>query len=95
MSFVGVSPEKLRHAILDSETDDQVLSWILKNGQKKTEKEIEVWIEEIRRDRPDKDRSLARERSYPDVAEKWDVSQLSPFDLVDLDEGRIERPVDR
>jgi hypothetical protein len=94
MSFVGVSPEELRKAVLASKTDAEVLSWVLKNGHPKTEKEIMQWILEIRNDRPDKERSLARERSYPEVAKKWDVSRLSPFDLIDLDEGRMEEPVD-
>lgn len=94
MNFAGVSPEGLRHAILASKTDGDVLSWVLENGQKKTKKEIEEWVAEVSRDRPDKDRFRAREMFYPEVAKKWDVSQLSPFDLVDLDEGRIDNPVD-
>jgi len=94
MLFTGVSPEDLRNIILKSKTDEEVLSWILENGQGKTEGEIREWVDGIKKDRPDDDRSRARKSFYPEVAKKWDVGRLSPFDLVDLDEGRIDHPID-
>lgn len=93
MRFTGLLAGDLRKVILESRTDEEVLSWVRENGQPKTQREIEQWVEEIKKDRPDKERARVRETFYPEVAKRWDVSLLSPFDLTDLDEGRIDHPV--
>lgn len=94
MSFTGISSEDLRQAILESKTDEEVLSWILTKSKTKTEREIGEWVEEIKKDRPDSERARVRATFYPEVAKTWDISRLSPFDVIDLDEGRIEKPID-
>ncbi len=94
MEFIGVAPEDLRRIILESRNDEEVLERVIKVGLKKTGQEKKDWIESIRKDRPVPERASARKIHYPEVAIKYDVSGLSPFDLVDLDEVRISTPQD-
>jgi hypothetical protein len=54
--------------------------------------EKRAWIAAIDAYRPDPERARRRATLYPEVAARFDVATLSLFDLIDLDEGRIDRP---
>lgn len=92
LDFTGLRAEDLRSAILGCSDDACVLSWVKKNGTHRTAEEIRQWQLSIEQSPVPPERVRARLRSYPEVGALFDLSRLNPFDLIDLDEGRIERP---
>lgn len=88
LSFTGLDGEELRKIILSSDSDTDVLAWVRQHALPKSDQEIQQWIKEIDAFRPDSRLAQMRINMYPDLAKKMDVSNLSIFDLIDLDEGR-------
>ena len=88
LAFTALDGEQLRKTILSSDTDDNVLKWILQHALHKSAHEIQQWALEIDAFRPDPKMTQARVKMYPNLAEKIDVSNLSIFDMIDMDEGR-------
>ena len=92
LAFTGVDSGRLRAAILSSPDDAAVLSWVERYGQPRTDAEKTAWAEAIDAYRPDPERAARRAQNYPTVAARFDVGGMSVFDVIDLDEGRIDRP---
>ena len=89
LTFTGLNAEALRQVILSSRTDDEVLAWVQEHAKPTTAVEKHTWAEQIDRYRPDAARVEYRTRVYPELATQVDVSSLSVFDLIDMDEGRL------
>lgn len=92
LAFTGLDAGRLRAAILASPDDAAVLSWVERHGKPRTDAEKTAWAEAISIYRPDPERAARRARNYPAVAARFDVGGMSVFDVIDLDEGRIDRP---
>ena len=89
LTFTGLDAEQLRKAILATRSDDEVLVWVQTHARPHSEAEKEQWARQIEDYRPDATGTAYRRRSYPQLAEKLDLSQVSVFDLIDWDEGRL------
>jgi hypothetical protein len=92
LAFTGLDREALRAAILAAPDDAAVLGWVERHAASHTNAEKRAWAEEIDAYRPDAERAARRAKAYPHVAARVDVGAISLFDLIDLDEGRIEQP---
>lgn len=92
LTFTGLDREALRAAILSAPDDAAVLAWVERHATAHTNAEKRAWADAINAFRPDAERAQRRAQRYPEVAARFDVGAISVFDLIDLDEGRIERP---
>lgn len=92
LDFTGLRAEGLRVAILGCSDDSCVLSWVLEHGIHRSPEEIRQWKLSIEHSPVSPERARARLQVYPEVGARFDLFRLNPFDLIDLDEGRIERP---
>lgn len=92
VTFTGLDREALRAAILGASDDQAVLAWVERHATPHTDAEKRAWADAIDAYRPDPERAERRAQRYPVVASRHDVGMLSVFDLIDLDEGRIDRP---
>jgi hypothetical protein len=92
LSFTRLDREALRAAILACKDDQAVLAWVARHATPHTDAETRDWISSIDSYRPNPERAQRRAQRYPEVAARFDVATLSLFDLIDLDEGRIDRP---
>jgi hypothetical protein len=92
LAFTRLDREALRAAILAAPDDAAVLAWVDRHAVPHTTAEKRAWAEEIDAYRPDAERATRRARTYSHVAARVDVGAISIFDLIDLDEGRIEQP---
>jgi hypothetical protein len=92
LTFTGVAREALRAAILAASDDAAVLAWVERHATPHTSEEKRAWADAIDAYRPDSERVVRRAKAYPNVAARVDVGAISVFDLIDLDEGRIDQP---
>ena len=92
LAFTDLEPEALRAAILSSLDDTAVLAWVERHGRPRTLTAKQAWADTIEAYRPDPERAVRRARNNPAVAARFDVGAISVFDVIDLDEGRIDRP---
>jgi hypothetical protein len=92
LAFTGLDREALRAAILAALDDAAALAWVEQHAVPHSDAEKRAWIAAIDAYRPDPERARRRATLYPEVAARFDVATLSLFDLIDLDEGRIDRP---
>jgi len=92
LSFVEIPPEEISEIVASGIGDEQILAWVRNRGVSRSPEEIEAWRFSIENSPVPEDRVAHRVRSYPEVAARFDVSSMSPFDLLDLDEGRILSP---
>jgi hypothetical protein len=92
LAFTGLDRAALRAAILAAPDDAAALAWVDRHAVSHTNAEKRAWAEAIDAYRPDAERAARRARAYPHVAARVDVGTISVFDLIDLDEGRIEHP---
>ncbi len=88
LAFTGLDPAALEAAILRLPDDQAVLSWVLERSIHRTIQEKNAWQESLETAPPDEKRTAHRRRTYPSLAHRPDIGALSPFDLIDLDEGR-------
>ncbi len=92
LDFTGLRAEDLSAAILGCSDDPCVLSWVLEHGIRRSAEEIRRWKLSIEHSHFSPERVRAILQAYPELGARFDLSRLNPFDLIDLDEGRIERP---
>jgi hypothetical protein len=92
LSFTGLDGEKLRRAILSTQTDEEILVWVEQNALPRSAEEKHRWAEAIDAYRPDPTMAQRRKTIYPEMASKIDVAAVSVLDLIDMDEGRIPVP---
>ncbi|AFS53749.1 DUF5069 domain-containing protein [Leptospirillum ferriphilum] len=95
LSFVEISPEEMSEIVASGIGDEQILAWVRSRGVPRSPEEIEKWRFSIENSPVPEDRVAHRVSAYPEVAARFDVSNMSPFDLLDLDEGRILTPSSR
>ena len=88
LTFTGLDGEALRSAILTSENDEAVLAWVEKNAKPRSEKERQQWVASIDAYRPNPEIIAYRKATYPELAFKMDIVNISPLDLIDIDEHR-------
>ncbi len=88
LAFKELDPRELEAAILQLSDDAAVLAWVESHGRQRNEREKEEWRRSIEEAPADERRTAHRKRSYPALAHRSDIGELSPFDLIDLDEGR-------
>ena len=93
LEFKKIEPEAIRKAILSSSDDKAILLWVEQNGVPRSDEEKNAWIRSIEQDIPDAVRVEARRKLYPEVAARFDLSRMNGFDIIDIDEGRIEKPL--
>lgn len=89
LDFTGLDPVALQRAILDHPTDEAVLLWVERHGCSRTLEERRYWARSIESSLPDSRRTEIRKMNYPSLAHRSDIGTLSPFDLIDIDEGRL------
>lgn len=92
LTFTGLDAGQLRTAVLAARDDDEVLAWVRAHARVHSEPEKEQWARQIEAYRPDATVAGNRKQNYPHLAGKLDLSQISVFDLIDLDEGRLPLP---
>ncbi len=87
--FLGVTYEDLRTRVLAGGTDEEVLAWCREHGTRRTEEEMEVWSDFMRkrgwRDSA-RERVIFRLKEAGLEARAAEASTM--FDFIDLDEGR-------
>ena len=88
LAFKELDPGELEAAILRAPDDAAVLAFVESHGRKRSEREKEEWRRSIEEAPADEKRTAHRKRTYPTLAHRPDIGELSPFDLIDLDEGR-------
>ncbi len=89
LSFLGVAYEDVKRHVLAGESDEQVHDWCVANGTKRSEEEVEIWSDFMRK-RGWRDESSDRivfrlKESGLEAKEKQAVTM---FDYIDLDEDR-------
>ena len=87
--FYGLHAEALRHVIVSSRTDEEVLACVEVHARPATSQKKRVWAQQIDRYRPDAALLEYRRRTYTELTTRIDISSLSVLDLIDIDEGRI------
>lgn len=92
LTFTGLDAGRLRAAVLAARDDDEVLAWVRAHARAHSEPEKAQWAQQIEAYRPDATVAGSRKQTYPHLAAKLDLSQVSVFDLIDLDEGRLPLP---
>ncbi len=92
LEFKKIDPEEMRRAILESPDDRAILLWVEQNGVPRSETEKKDWIQTLEQDIPSAARIEARAKFYSGVASRFDLSRINVFDLIDLDEERIQKP---
>ncbi len=92
LTFVDVPSRELSEVVASGAKDEKILAWIRSRGIPRTFEEIREWRLGIENEPVPLDRVAHRVKAYPEVAARFDVSLMSPFDLLDLDEGRISAP---
>jgi hypothetical protein len=89
LAFTETDGEGLRGAVLAARADEEVLSWVEKNGRPRSEEEKGAWAAWLEDYRPDPASLRRRKELYRELAARADLSSLNPLDLIDMDEGRI------
>jgi hypothetical protein len=92
LEFTGLAAEELKKAILSSDSDKAVLSWVESHARPHSMAERREWARQIESYRADPARLAYRKQTYPDLASRVDLGTVNVFDLIDMDEGRIPVP---
>jgi hypothetical protein len=88
VDFLKIDYAVFRDRALKGGTDEEVLQWVFETAGPRTEEEIEIWSEFIRK-RGWNDEASERVRfrlEEAGLADRTDI--LTMFDFIDLDEGR-------
>ncbi|MDA8150205.1 MAG: DUF5069 domain-containing protein [Nitrospiraceae bacterium] len=88
LEFTGLDPAELEQAILSAQSDEAVLAWVAAHSKPHSSLEREEWSLSFDKIPPDEKRTEHRRKTYPSLAHRQDIGTLSPFDLIDIDEGR-------
>ncbi|MGB0910000.1 MAG: DUF5069 domain-containing protein [Nitrospirales bacterium] len=92
LAWTGLDGSQLRKAILTSECDDAVLAWVESASVEKTEMEHEQWAKTLRTYRLSQMLARRFRTQYPEIPSHVDLTTVSLFDLIDMDEGRLAFP---
>lgn len=89
LEFTGLDGVELKRVILSAGTDEAILDWVEHHARPHTQAEKQEWAKSIETARAGPARVAYRQQLYPDLAQRVDVGALNPFDLIDMDEGRV------
>ena len=92
LRFLGIEYEDLKTRVLAGDsTDEEILRWALEHGKKRSEEEIEVWNEYLRKCgwNDELTPTLERRKRESGLAERDDI--MTMFQYIDADEGREVR----
>ena len=92
LTFTGLDGEALRRAILATNSDTEVVTWVKEHAHSHSDTDKREWAAKIEAYRPDAERAQVRRAAYPELAAKIDVAAFSPFDVIDMDEGLMPIP---
>ena len=88
LDFLGIDYDSLKERVRGGGTDEELLAWAFAHGHRRSEEEIEIWNEFMRK-RGWNDEATERLQSRlaeAGLADRSDVQTF--FDFIDLDEGR-------
>jgi gluconokinase len=88
LHFLGIDYDSLKERVNGGGSDEEILEWAFETGKGRTEEEIEIWNEFMRKrgwkdEGTDRLQSRLKEAGF---ADRTDVETF--FDFIDLDEGR-------
>ncbi|GJL53323.1 MAG: hypothetical protein NPIRA02_04550 [Nitrospirales bacterium] len=92
LTWTGLDGSQLRETILNSECDDGVLAWVESKSAKKTEMEHAQWMKAFQTYRLSQMLARRFRKQYPEIPSHVDLTAMSLFDLIDMDEGRLPIP---
>ena len=92
LDWTGLNGSQLRDAILLSEFDDAVLGWVESESVKKAEKDHEQWAKTLQTYRLSQMLARRIRKQYPEIPSHVDLTSVSLFDLINMDEGRLAFP---
>jgi len=92
LAWAGLDGNQLRQTILMEESDDAVLAWVESESVKKTEIEHEQWRKTLQSYRLSSMLARRFRKQYPEIPSHVDLTAVSLFDLIDMDEGRLAFP---
>ncbi len=86
--FLGLEYEDLVARVKDGGTDEEILEWVLAQGRKLSEIEIEVWNEYLRKCgwNDGITETLNRRKRESGLTNRDDIQTM--FNFIDVDEGR-------
>jgi len=96
IEFLGIDAKAFERKVLAGGSDEQLLAWVVANGQPHSHEEIEQWSRILLASKPKDDEAKKRYQGrLQEVATKRGVpvSALPPIqtwaDVIELDEGRL------
>jgi hypothetical protein len=86
--FLGVSFAALSERTLEGGTDEEILEWCFRTGNRPDDEQIEVWNTFMRKRgwRDSASAGLAKQKAEAGLANRDDIQVF--FDLMDVEEGR-------
>lgn len=86
--FLGVSYADVVEQVKVGKSDDEVLAWARANGKPRTETELKMWNEFMRKMgwNDEVTPTLERRKRESNFADRADIQTM--FDYIDADEGR-------
>ena len=87
--FLGVTFEALSQRTLQGGSDEEVLEWCFRNGNRPDTEQVEVWNTFMKKRgwRDSASAELARQKAEAALAHREDIQVF--FDLMDVEEGRL------
>jgi gluconokinase len=89
LRFLGVEYDELKTRVLErNSSDEEILQWALEHGKNRSEEEIEIWNEYLRKCgwNDDLTPTLERRKRESGLGERDDI--VTMFQYIDADEGR-------
>jgi gluconokinase len=91
LRFLGIDYDELKKRVLETgESDEEILKWAFARGKPRSDEEIEVWNEYMRKCgwNDDLTPTLERRKRESGFAERDDI--VTMFQYIDADEGRLD-----
>ena len=91
--FLGLKYDDVVAQVKAGRSDQEVLEWVLQNGRKPSEEEMEVWNEFMRKAgwNDGVSETLERRKKESSLTDRDDIQTM--FQYIDVDEGRELRGV--
>jgi gluconokinase len=87
LNFLGIDYDSLKERVSGGGSDEEILEWAFAHGKRRSEEEIEVWNEFMRK-RGWNDEASERLRTRLEEGGHGDRNDVQTFfDYIDLDEG--------
>ena len=92
LAWTGLAGSQLYEAILESDSDHAALVWVESKSVVKTEIEHAHWMKALQTFRLSQMLARRFQKQYPEIPSHVDLTAVSLFDLIDMDEGRVAFP---